>query len=136
MKPTFKESFDKYELLLTPLFLILIFILIITFMPQIVPLENFDQIFLFPLIIGFIFGILVSYLLDTFWKKVSFSNISDFLKIPTIVLIILSSLATLIVTYDVFMTLAIIGFGLGSMVSIISLTSLVVYYRTYLNIKK
>ena len=83
MKSTFKENFDKYELLLTPLFLIIIFVIIIIFMPQLIPIQNFDRVFLIPLVTGFIFGLIFTYFLDKYWKKVSFTNISEFLKIPT-----------------------------------------------------
>lgn len=133
MKSTFKENFDKYELLLTPFFLLLVFLIIIIYMPQLVPVNNFDQLFLFPMLIGCCSGIIVMYILDKYWKKVSFNNISDFLKTPTLVLIILSSISTLIVTINVFFSLSIIGFGLGNMLSLISITSIIVYYRTFLN---
>ena len=132
MKSTFKENFDKYELLLTPFFLLLVFLIIIIYMPQLVPVNNFDQLFLFPMLIGCCSGIIVMYILDNYWKQVSFTNISDFLKTPTLILILLSSIATLTVTVNVFLSLSIIGFGLGNMLTLISLTSIVVYYRTFL----
>jgi hypothetical protein len=132
MKSTFKEKFDKYELLITPLLLILVLLLIIYFMPQIVVIENFSIIFVLPFLVGMIFGLILYYLLDKYWKKVSFSNVSEFLKMPTLLLILLSAIATLFVTYDYNISFFLIGIGLGTMFTLISTTSLIVYFRTYM----
>ena len=131
MESSLKEKFDKYELLITPLLLVLILLLTIIFIPQIAPIDNLFQIFLIPLLIGILSGLLFTYLLDKYWKKVDNKNISKFLTLPTLVLILISSLATLIVSYDVNISFLLIGFGLGNMISLISVTSVVVYIRTY-----
>ncbi len=131
MESTFKEKFDKYELLVTPLLLILLLILVIVYIPQIAPVKNFVQIFLVPLLLGILTGVIITYLLDKYWKQVNAKNIQQFLTLPTLVLILLSALATLVVTYNIDLSFMLIGFGLGNMVSLISLTSIVVYVRTY-----
>lgn len=135
MKSAFKETFDKYELIFTPLLMILVLMTIILFMPQLVVVENFDLIFTLPLVIGMLTGILFAYLLDRFWKQVSAQNIGDFLKMPTLILILLSALATLIASYNITVYFVVIGFGLGNMFTFISIASLTVYYRTYLRKK-
>ena len=132
MKSSLKESFDKYELIFTPLVMVLVLLMIIMFMPQLVVLENFDQIFTYPLVLGMITGVLFAYLLDRYWKQVSAKNIGDFLKWPTLILILLSALATLVATYNIDEYFVVIGFGLGNMFTFITLASLTVYYRTYL----
>ena len=80
MESSLKEKFDKYELLITPVLLILILLLVIIFIPQIAPIDNFFQIFLIPLIIGILSGLFFTYLLDKYWKKVDSKNISKFLQ--------------------------------------------------------
>ena len=132
MKSSLKESFDKYELIFTPLVMVLVLLMIIMFMPQLVVLENFDQIFTYPLVLGMITGVLFAYLLDRYWNQVSAKNIGDFLKWPTLILILLSALATLVATYNIDEYFVVIGFGLGNMFTFITLASLTVYYRTYL----
>ena len=136
MKSSFKENFDKYELLLTPFFLIVVLLIVIIYMPQLVPIDNFNELFAVPLVLGCLSGAIIGHLLDTYWKKASFTNIGDFLKLPTLVLILLSSFATLLVTYDVILSFVIIGFGLGNMFTLISITSLVVFYRTFYKTKE
>jgi len=131
MEPTFKEQFDKYELLVTPFLLILVLVLTIVFLPQIAPVENFTLIFLLPLLVGIVSGIVIMVGLDKYWKKVDSKNIQKFLTLPTLVLILISALATLMVTYDLNISFLLIGFGLGNMISLISVTSVVVYIRTY-----
>lgn len=132
MKSTLKQNFDKYELLVTPLLLVLLLIIIVIYIPQLVIINNIDQVFLFPLVLGIFSGIIINILMDKYWKKVSQENISSFLTLPTLLLILLSAIASLIATYDVYISFLLLGFGLGNMFSIISLTSIVVYYRTYL----
>ena len=135
MKSSLKENFDKYELLVTPLLMILVLISIIILMPQLVAVESFYQIFVFPLCLGMITGIVFAYVLDRYWKRVTAKNVGDFLKMPTLVLILISAIATLIATYNIDVYFVIIGFGLGNMFTFITLTSLTVYYRTYLQKK-
>ena len=134
MESSFKEKFDKYELLVTPLLLFIVLVLSILYIPQVAPVENFMQIFLLPLLIGTLTGLLILYLLDKYWKKVDSKNIQGFLTLPSLVLILVSAVATLVVTYDPNISFVLIGFGLGNMVSLISVTSILVYIRTYTNI--
>ena len=136
MESSFKEKFDKYELLVTPLLLFIVLVLSILYIPQVAPVENFMQIFLLPLLIGTLTGLLILYLLDKYWKKVDSKNIQGFLTLPSLVLILVSAVATLVVTYDPNISFVLIGFGLGNMVSLISVTSILVYIRTYTNIKR
>lgn len=133
MKSTLKQNFDKYELLVTPVLLILLLILIIIYIPQLVIIENLNQVFLLPLALGIVSGIIINVLMDKYWKKVSQENISSFLTMPALLLILLSAIASVIATYDVYASFLLLGFGLGNMSSIISLTSLIVYFRTYFN---
>ena len=79
--------------------LVLISTLII--LPQLILIDNFGLIFEIPLIIGIITGIFVAYLLDKIWKKVSASNISDFLKMPTLVLLLIAAEGTLMASYNI-----------------------------------
>ena len=132
MKSTFKEAFDKYELLFTPFLMLVVLLAILIFMPQLVVLENFDQIFILPLVIGMLTGFIFAYLLDKYWKQVSAQNITEFLKLPTLVLILISAIGTLFATTDINLYFVIIGFGLGNMFTFITVTSFTVYYRTYL----
>lgn len=128
---TFKEKFDKYELIFTPFIMMLVLISTLIILPQLILIDNFGLIFEIPLIIGIITGIFVAYLLDKIWKKVSASNISDFLKMPTLVLLLIAAVGTLMASYNIVIYFSIIGFGLGNMFSFITISSLTVYYRTY-----
>lgn len=131
MESSFKEKFDKYELLVTPLLLLVVLVLVIIYMPQLAPVENLNQIFLIPLLVGIVSGVIVTYVLDRYWKKVNNKNIQQFLTLPSLVLILLSAVATLLVTYDINLSFLLIGIGLGNMITLISVTSIVVYIRTY-----
>ena len=128
---TFKDKFEKYELIFTPVILIILVVMIYYWLPVLVPISNYNEIFFLPSILGIIFGIVFTFLLDKYWKHIEKETTMDFLRLPTLVLILVASLSTLLVTYDPTLSFSILGFGLGALMSLICVTSFLTFYRSY-----
>ena len=126
-----KQKFDEYELLFTPILLIISILLIYYFIPQILYIENYIELFIVPTILGIILGVVFSYFLDKYWKRIDVDTISSFIRLPTLILILFSALSTLLITTDPFLAFSCLGVGLGALLSVICFTSLVTYYRSY-----
>ena len=127
------SQFEKYELLVTPLLLVIIVIFIyFGGIIQSIVGESFIELFLLPSLVGNTIGFLITLLLDFYWKKIDPSTIGKFLRVPTLVLILIALLASLLVNIDINISLAVISLGLGSMFSTIIFSSLLAYYREFI----
>lgn len=131
MVSTLKEKFEQYELLFTPLLLILIIGLIYYMIPQVSIIPNYFDYFLLPSLLGNITGIMATFLLDHYWKVISMETISDFIRMPTLILILFSSISTLLIIDYPYVSFSMLGFGLGAMFTVVCVTSLLCYYRSY-----
>ena len=131
MELSFKEKFEKYELLMTPFFLMIILLIFYVYIPQIFPINNFNELFVVPSIIGNIIGLIITFLLDNKWRKVNLNTILDFLRVPTLILVLLACIATLLISTDPYTSFTILGLGLGAMFTIICYSSLLTYYRAF-----
>jgi hypothetical protein len=128
-----KEKFDKYELIITPLLLLIIEIIL--YLSGIIENflgDRFFDLFLVPSLIGNILGILITFLLDKFWQGIEQSKMMDFLRLPSFVLIFMALIASLMINYNIDLSMMIIGIGLGSMIAIIAISSLIAFYREYI----
>lgn len=127
------SQFEKYELLVTPLLLVMVVIFIyFGGIIQSIVGESFIELFLLPSLVGNTIGFLITLLLDFYWKKIDPSTIGKFLRLPTLVLILIALLASLLVNIDINISLAVISLGLGSMFSTIIFSSLLAYYREFI----
>ena len=133
---SFKDKFDKYELLFTPALLLLTILVIMWVLPQMIPFDNFWEVFVNPNLIGITLGLYISYMMDEYWKKISMKTISSFIRLPTLGLILLSALATFVIPSDPYLALIIINLGLGALLSVVCFASFVTYYRSYYLTKK
>ena len=131
MDSSFKKKFDEYELLFTPVLLIISVILIYTFIPQFIYLENYFIIFIIPSFLGNFLGVILTFVLDKYWKKVSSDSIADFIRLPTLILILFASLNVLLMQYDAYLSFTLLGVGIGALSSLVCATSLLTYYRSY-----
>ena len=136
MSKRFKEKFDEYELIFTPILLIFSILVIYFYLPQVLYLDNYLEIFLIPSTLGNVFGIILTFLLDKYWKKVDNKSITNFIRLPTLILILFASVSVLLVQYDAYLAFSLLGIGLGSLLSLICITSILTYYRSYYVPKK
>lgn len=128
---TFKEKFDEYELLFTPLLLFISILMIYFFIPQFIFIENYITIFIFPSLLGNVLGAFITYILDKYWKRVNQKSIAEFIRLPTLILILFASLSTFFVQSNPMLSFSFLGIGLGALLSLITTTSLVTYYRSF-----
>jgi len=127
------SQFEKYELLVTPLLLVIIVIFIyFGGFIEIVLGELFFSLFLLPSLIGNISGILITIIFDIrSSRKIRPENIGGLLRYPTYILVIIAILSFILANTDTNLSLLIVGTGLGGMTSIIATSSIFAYYHGY-----
>ena len=128
---SFKEKFDKYELIFTPVLLIFSILVINWTIPQVVPIDNFFDIFMIPSLVGNIIGLLVSILMDKYWKRINNETISSFIRLPTLILIVIAGIASLLISSNPLLALSFIGLGIGALVAVVCFASFLTYFRSY-----
>ncbi|MFW9928370.1 MAG: hypothetical protein ACFFD1_03175 [Candidatus Thorarchaeota archaeon] len=129
---TFKERFEKYELVFTPFLFLLALIVLVFFSQNIIGPDKTQEYFIIPFIVGLPLGIIGFILLEKFFRPVNQKNISLFLRIPTYFLILVAIIALFLSNYDVFGSIFILMVGMGTMTALIIIASLITYYREYL----
>lgn len=95
--------------------------------------EAFFNLFIVPSLIGNIVGILFTISYDVYFSKVKIKpeNIGLFLRLPTLILLLIAFIALILINIELTFSLFIIGFGLGNMTAIIAISSLIAYYHGY-----
>ncbi|OLS22924.1 MAG: hypothetical protein HeimC3_28680 [Candidatus Heimdallarchaeota archaeon LC_3] len=131
---SFKEKFDKWELLATPIITFVVLILILTFSQGFLGSDESLNLFIFPLIIGLVIGIVGFSMLEKLWIQVNQETMSKFLRLPTFVLGIIAVLAVMLSNFDIISineSLILLMIGMGIVVGIINIASIITFYRVY-----
>ena len=128
----FKVSFEKWELIITPMILIFALIILVLLSESILTNTDFEFFFLYPLFTGLCTGVIVFLLLDHFWLTVVKETTGKFLRLPTYILIILAIIGIILINMGFFsISLIILMIGVGIMFTLIIITSIIAFYRSY-----
>lgn len=125
------EKFERVELLVTPGLMVLAMAVMYLTVPRILPGEEFTTVWFAPLLLGHAIGVAVVILMDRTWLEVSAPVMGRFLRPPVFGLLLIATGATALINVDVFVALALMGVGLGAMVTVVITASLLGYHRTY-----
>lgn len=131
---SFKEKFDKWELIATPIIGFIAVLLIFVFSQGFLGSDETISLFILPIIIGIFIGIMGFYLQEKFWIQVNQENMSRFLRLPTFSLGIIAILALMLSNLKLVSindSLILLMIGMGAMVGIINMASIITFYRVY-----
>jgi hypothetical protein len=132
---SFKEQFEKWDLIISPTILLVALIFIGYFSRELLAPEDFFALFIVPISIGLVCGVLCFIGLDKFWLKVEKATIHKFLRVPSYLLVTVVIIVLIFFQAAGAPALAMLIVGVGVMAAFICCSSLLVYFRSYYQLK-